>query len=66
MKLNAEKLQAKMFEMEFCIKDLERESHVSASTITRLLYHDTVANRRTVAKLAKALQVNPQEILKTE
>jgi DNA-binding Xre family transcriptional regulator len=63
-RVDGQKLRALMEERFLSHRDLSREAGVSVTTLLNLQAERVEAQRRTVRKLAAALQVEPKDLLK--
>jgi transcriptional regulator with XRE-family HTH domain len=65
-RVDGEKLRALREARFFSHRDLAREASVSPTTVLNLEAGKVEAQRRTVRKLARALQVDPAELVRGE
>lgn len=63
MRLNGEKVRILMIERCTNVKRLARAAHIGESTMHQALNNTRNSNYRTIGKIARALQVNPVEII---
>ena len=66
MRLNVRKLRQLRRQKVLSMRELEEKSGVSYNTVWRLETERTGAQPRTIRKLAKALDVDPAELLPEE
>jgi transcriptional regulator with XRE-family HTH domain len=66
MEVNAQRLRELREQQILSMRDLEERSGVSHHTIWRLENGKTGAHPRTLRRLAEALDVDPQELVKEE
>ena len=66
MRLNVRKLRQLRRQKVLSMRELEEKSGVSYNTVWRLEPERTGAQPRTIRKLAKALDVDPAELLPEE
>ncbi len=66
MEVNVERLKALRTEHVLTLRELAQEAGVSKDTIWRLENGHSDAHPSTIRKLAKALDVEPEELVRTE
>ena len=64
MKLNRKKIKEAMMLKCLTVTGLAQVSKVSTATINLIINHDRKPNLKTIGKLARALEVDPAEIVK--
>ena len=63
MKVNGERVRMLMIERCTNVKRLARDAHIGESTMHQALNNTRHSNYRTIGKIARALQVDPAEII---
>lgn len=63
IKINIKKLDLLIAKMGMSIKEFSKYSHINETTLCRIRNGKQVPSIKTIGKLAKALKVEPEEII---
>ncbi len=66
MRIDPKKLRFLMMENCMTTDALAKAAGIGTATVNTLLHHERRANPATIGKVAKALNVNPAELIKEE
>ena len=66
MKINTNKFYCLLALKELSLRDLSKLSSTSLATLTKLCKGNSKVHFKTLGKISKALNVNPQELIKED
>lgn len=63
MKINREKLNLELARKCFSLSDLKDEANIGRSTMTKILNGNLHLQPKTLGKIARALEIDPEKII---